>query len=67
LVKKELPAGTTVESSRKSKKSHPRFQIRMNYFMGNPPDVKSLFPEFFCCGTISPEKNSNCQKLEKNQ
>jgi hypothetical protein len=42
-----------LKTSRKSRKCHSRFQIWMNFFMGNPPDVKSLFPEFYACGTSS--------------
>jgi hypothetical protein len=41
-----------LKSSRKRRKCHSRFQIWI-IFMGNPPDVKSLFPEFYACGTSS--------------
>jgi hypothetical protein len=45
----------------KTQPCHPRFQIWMNFFMDNPPDLKSLFPEFFLVVFIllvSPEKNN---------
>jgi hypothetical protein len=45
-----------IKSSRKNQKCHPRFQIKMNFFMGSPPDVKSILPQFFV--GVSPEKNN---------
>jgi hypothetical protein len=32
-----------LKSSRKSQKCHPRFQIWINFFMGNAPDEYQLF------------------------
>jgi hypothetical protein len=49
----------------KTQPCHPRFQIWMNFFMGNPPDVKSLFPEFFACGTSSFAWKNNEFKKKK--
>jgi hypothetical protein len=49
-----------LKSSRKSQKCHPKFQIWMNFLMGNSPDVKSFFfHNFTPVGlVVSPEKNN---------
>jgi hypothetical protein len=37
----------------------------MNFLMGNPPDVNSLFPEFYACGTSSFARKKNELKKKK--